>query len=356
MVKLLSKSPAGERIVADAFYANFKVNQLLGKSYNPIPTKGQEKKIVYKGFQKLFLEDVKLQHLLKTASNIPSPVLSNNALTINVNSPLFIDGVALEIGEEIIMSRAIASVLRTSPGTWLAESQTQIKLINPPIYTMTSSWNIGFPWSFRIDTNGDLIGLVSVVPQNQVITQGGVRLNQSVALLDGNYDSFNDGGSLSGNQTATVSFTALEFRRAALRATSRKLRQDANMPSATFTVRNQSGSVASQFQNYRTKQWAWAGAFEYARGQAEDWVTNADLKTWSAVTITDSGGSRSYSSMMLFADGPCQFSVGGEAPTIGSTVIIPEWVADSFLPAIAAGSYTVVENTGGATTWRLRKI
>jgi hypothetical protein len=356
MVKLLSRSPTGQKIVAESFYANFKTNELLGKSYAPVSLKGTDKKIVYKGFQKLYLEPVKLQHLIKSSADIPSPAFSADLKTLTVAAPLVIDGVGVDAGEEIVMSKAIATTLKTSPGIWRADSQTQLTLINPPIYTMDSAWNISFPWAYRVDDNGDLIGLRSVVPQNQVITQGAIRLNQSASFLDGNYDSFNDGGSLSGNQTATVSFTPLEFRRAALRATSRKLRQDANMPSASFTVRNQSGPIAESLQNYRTKQWARTGAFEYARGQSEDWLTDDTLKTWSAVTITDAGGSRSYSSMMLFADGPCQFSIAGETPTNGSTVIVPEYVANAFFPAIVPGNYLVVENAGGSTQWRLRKL
>lgn len=354
MPKLLSRSSTGKRIVIDSYYANAKANTPLGALYAPVDPRSPDPKIVYKAHRKLSLEPVTFTHLLKTAADLPNPVLSNNSLTMAIASDVSVDGVPALPGDLLEMSKALATTLKTSPGVWEFADKRTLSLKNAPVFTMSSVSAIGQPWRYRLNDQGNLIGLISVVPQNQVVTQGSVAVNAPLKLLDNSFSTWMDMASLSSGQSVTINFTAIDVRRIVLRATSSKQPGDKNMPSATFGFRNQSGPIGSLFTNIRTGLPAANGAFSYARGSEETWATDTTLRSISGFQLNDSGASRAYTSIELDVDGASRISINGEFPTNGSTIIIPEYVSSSFYPAIAAANYIVLNNDG-VTPWELRK-
>lgn len=356
MPKILAQTPSGQKIIKDSFFANFAVDTPLGERYEPVSAKSSDKKLVYGGHRKLTLEPVTIQHLLKVATDIPSPVLSNNALTITVASPLIVDGVVVDAGEEIIMSREISTALGTSPGLWRADSQTQITLINPPTYTMNDVWAaIGAPWRYRMD-GADIIGVIPITPAAQVRTNLVGSTLGMARLLDGNIWSYADASSAS-TLSFRVSFTAVNnVRRIAVTATSARERTDTSMPSAKMGLQDQSGGgIGNLFYNLDTGAQQSTGQVTWATGQTTIYSTQEIDRTVSAFTINKPTGARTYVSIELCVDGNSQIRIGGEIPTNGSLVTIPEWVADNFYPAIAPGTWQIVtnDNTG---PWRLRKI
>lgn len=355
-VKVLAKTPSGIQVALDSYFANFKTNIPFGLSYSEAPVRSPQKKIVYKAYQNLSLEDVTFTHLLKTVADLPTPVLSNNSLTMTVANDATIDGVTVEPNDIVEISKALATTLKVAPGTWQFSDKRSLTLLNPPVYTMTTSYSMGWGWRYRVDgATGDLIGLTNFVPTNQVITQGSVKILNMVALIDGSMSSYADASSLNSGQTATLTFDAVDVRRIVLRATSDQLPGDKSFPSATLGFRNQNSAIGDLFTNIRTKTKAAQGAFTYARGSVEDWATDTTLRTISAFTLNDNGGSRGRYSIELCIDGSCRLSIGGDFPPAGSTVIIPGYLSDDFFPAIAPGEFVVVENSGGTTQWRLSR-
>ncbi|MGL5064537.1 MAG: hypothetical protein ACRC62_31495 [Microcoleus sp.] len=357
MPKLLSQSTTGLRIVADSFYANFKQATLLGENYRPIDLRSPLPKLVYKAHRKISLEPVTLTHLLKVATDLPSPVLSNNALTMTIGSDGIIDSIPVEANDLVEISKSLAVALGVSPGTWRFTDKRTLNLENPPKYTMTSYGSIGERWRYRVDAeNGDLIGLQSVAASGVTVKNNSTAIRNFARLVDGNPYSYADASDAS-NQSSTVNFTPIQHvRRLAMKATSWKTAADNSIPAAQFGIQDQTLSpLGPLFTNADTGARQVGGQVLWARGSFSYWVSDDLDRTFSSFTLNDAGSSRSYTSLEILIDGPCQILINGEAPTAGSQITIPDYVASALRPSILSGDYAVIANSG-SEQWRLRKV
>lgn len=357
MPKVLSQSSTGQRIVTDSYFANFKTLSPLGALYEPSTVRSPAPKIVYVTHGKLRLEAVTFTHLLKVVTDLPNPVLSNNLLTMAIANDVTIDGVDVETGDLLEMSRPLAVALGVSPGTWKFDNKRSMTLLNPPKYVLNGLYSsIGMPWRYRTDDNGDLIGLAPVAASGTSVVNNSTAIKNMGRLLDSNFYSYVDASDAS-NQSSTLKFTAIEHvRKMALRATSAKTNYENRIPNAQFGIQDQNASpLGSLFINCDTGVRQSNGQTVWARGAPVEYYSDVMDRTFSAITLNDAGNARSYASAELLLDLPSQINIKGEIPTAGSIITITEDIAASFKPAVAAGDYLVVENSG-SLQWRIRKI
>lgn len=343
----------GNRSVRTSYFGNVRTVEVLGDRYQYVNTRSGDRCLVYKSHRKYALESTDFLHLLKNTTDLSGVTIAADSRSLTKdNGNIAIDGIFIGTGESIEIRKTEATTLKIAPGIWQARSSGEIYLSKPPIYNATSISNFGQPWRYRIDTNGDILGLAQTIPTNQVYgqTRASVPCSNLTAFLDSNLSSFAQCTSAS-YQGITCSHDAVtHIRRVALLATSVKTSYDTSFPAAYFTL-----DIGVNFWHIESKTKMGTGYQTWSSGSTEVYATEAIDRTYSSWTVYDNSGSRAYFNIEICTDNPCQIKIGNQTPENGSQLVIPESVANQFFPIIASGTFDVVENSG-ADQWRLRKV
>lgn len=355
MVKqLVLRSPSNRAIVAPAYYGSARHGQPMGVGQKPIDWRSREPMIHFKRHRQWVLEDAQLCHLLKSATDISSPTIAPDSLSLSTANAIVIDGQPLQDGDLVEVRSAIAAALKISPGTWTGQGDRTLVLTNPPVYQLTSAWNIGTPWSYRVLGNGNLQGLGALTRTNVTFEQknSGAKVTNPSNLGGGLWA--NVGQLVSTWQGVKVFFDDLSVRKIAMRVTSQKQPYDSRFPVAEMGVNISGQGDASWFYNYETGIRQGGGIQVWSSGQEQYWCTQAwdPAKTINWLATQDEGSSRSIVGMEMYGDVPCRIKIGNDFPTPGSTVILPPNIADDCFPKLTPGNYTVINNDG-LTPWVL---
>ncbi|MGL5059444.1 MAG: hypothetical protein ACRC62_05630 [Microcoleus sp.] len=351
--QVLFKNTAGRITVAPAYFASIKHGSLLGERWKPVDVRAA-RALVYKSCKCFILKAPEFIHLLKNATDLSGATIAADSRSLDTANPISIDGIAVQPGDQIEIQKTQATTLKISPGIWEADTQTHIRLVKAPIYTATAISNFGYGWRYRIDTNGDLIGLVQFIPTNIVTaqTRPSVPVNHMDRLLDTNFYSLVDMGHASYQGMSATFDSVPNVRRIALAASSARYSFDTSFPSAYFDIQCNGTKINSEFTNIGSRS-----KYEspWSNGNTETYSTNITDREVHSFTVYDASGSRAFVSLEICVDGASQIFIKGDAPTNGSQIIISESVASAFFPVISAGTYDVIENSG-SDQWRLRKV
>jgi hypothetical protein len=352
--QVLFRNSDNKIIVAPAYFASAKFGTLLGERKKPIDTRGLDKALTYKSHKRVVLKSPDFLHLLRNQADLSGSAIAQDSRSLDAPVPISIDGITVQAGDLIEIRKTQAAALKISPGIWTAETTTRLSLSKPPVYTANSISNFGYGWRYRNDINGDLIGLMQVIPSNIVPLQNRatVPVGNMENLLDTNLSSL-VGMSSASWQGMTATFDVVEHvRRVALVATSIRQSYDASFPSASFWISDNVGAIDKLFWNMESRS---QGGSPWSYGTLETYATNIIDRSISKFVISDASGSRTYMSLEMCIDGASQILIKGDAPTNGSRLVISDSIASQFFPTISSGTYDVVNNDG-LSAWRIKKV
>lgn len=367
-MQILTRAPNGQLVAAQPYFAAVKINALLGADYAVIPPRSTEKKLVYEGVRRHSLQPVKLSHKVITASDLQGGTIQPGGQSITMPF-IVIDGVPIEAGDEIEISKAMATAIGCAAGRWIAASSTTINLTNALRYTATSPDNFGGkPWRFQVLADGTIAGLAWAAPQNIVVGDtGGTSVNGMLRPFDNVASTFADMLSLNNGQGFNADFDDITVVRVEMMVSSAKLSYDTNFPAATFGIRTAAyGAIHTWFRHAGSDVRPVWGPYTWSRG-SQEWYYSDVLTTWtegvttvgkilSDLQFNDAGGSRAQLHHFgCLVNAPCRLSIGGIFPDLGSIVEVPAPIANAMKPPIPAGDYVVVLNDGTAA-WQIKKV
>jgi hypothetical protein len=364
MKQIFAISSAGVRTVLPSYFARLQGYTVLGADWQPVNPR-TDPVVVFKKWDRYWLEDPDLSHLLKVATDFEAATYSTDRRTIETPSQMIIDGANVETGDRIEISATLATALNIAPGTWLAESDRKITLEKAPTYTMTDVWaSINTPWQYRTDPDtGELVGLAVHVPTITATKNknSGALIKSPGNLIDGNLYSMVDSVNVSW-QGLRYDFESFKLRRMALRTRSEKVAYEGSFKASRFKVvlPGVDENISDLFYNLNTRVKAAnnvgsATMVTFALATTEIWYTNEMDLDVGVISYDKDGGSRCFTGFHLCTDAPCQLKIKGIAPPSGSEIEIPDSVADDWAPAISPGRYLLRENSETAQ-WRLSKI
>jgi hypothetical protein len=347
----------GVRQVVPSYFARVGP-EVLGANWQPVNPR-TEPVLVFKRHQKTVLESGDFAHLLKVATDFDGAVFADDRRSLE-KQDLTIDGIAVEGGDRVEVSATLAIALNILPGTWLAESSTKLVMENPPTFTISNIWSaIGSPWSFRIDPDTqELVGLAPITPANQTYKNGNAAavVGSQPNFFDGNFDTKANFTNIS-YQILTVTHDEIEARRYAVIAQSIKVAYETSYKRAGGQLRTNGVNINQLFQHYETGEFAWnSGTFPWAFASTETWVTEVQEppRKSTIMSLNKDGGARHFMSIVAYGDRPCQLKIGNATPASGTTIVIPDAIAEQMRPRVEGGSYILTENSETAQ-WRLSK-
>jgi hypothetical protein len=348
-------SSGGVKRVLPSYFGAVANSTVLGAGWE-LANPRTEPVLVFKKHGKTCLESGDFVHLLKVSTDFVAPTYSTDRRTISTPAPLIIDGVGVQAGDRIEISASLATALNAPPGVWLADSDRQITLEKAPVYTLTSPWDCGSPWSYRIDApTGELVG---VAPIAFTLTDTwnknpSAQIKNAARIFDTDFWSQGD-HSLISWAGYRIDFNEVTVRRMAIYTRSIKVPGENYKPSR-FKVSIPGGSVLTNlFYSLDTGVQASGSVYTFALASTETWITRDMERKITALSFDDEANSRGYTSICSYGDLPCRISIKGVNPPTGAEVVISEAVATQFFPAIAAGTYNVTQNANNEQ-WRLQK-
>jgi hypothetical protein len=270
---------------------------------------------------------------------------------------MLLDGVGVQAGDRIEMSSSIATALNVPPGVWFADSDRQITLEKAPVYALTSPWDCGAPWAFRVDTEtGELVGLAPITFSVSELWNKNPsgQIKSAARLFDPDFWNMADHALISWGGVR-ITFAETTIRRMAIRTQSVKVPRESYKPSRFKIVVPNGSTLTSQFYNVNTGVQSNGSVFTFALASTEIWATKEMNLTVTQLSMDDESNSRGYTSICSYGDLDCRISIKGEFPPTGAEIEVSEAVAEDFFPKIDAGKYALTAN-GANEQWRLLKV